>query len=187
MQRRLGLLGTHIAVWGQSASGKTTFAASLAARLGVPHVEMDALWWKPDWVESDIEEFRAAISAALAAHPHGWVMDGNYSRVQDLVLPRADTVVWLRMPLWRVLGQVLRRTFYRCRTGDPLWGINRETWRLAFFSRQSLIWYILRTWCGFPGKRREILATVPHRATVIVLRSRKDVRRFFRDLDRPAG
>lgn len=173
------MLGTHIAVWGSPASGKTTFAASLAARLGVPHVEMDALYWKPDWVESSLEELRAAVAAALAAHPDGWVMDGNYSRVQDLVLPRADTVIWLRTPLWRVLWQVLGRTFYRCRSGDPLWGINRETWRLAFFSRQSLIWYILRTWWGFPKKRREILAEVPHTAPLIVLRSRKQVRDFL--------
>lgn len=179
------MLGRHIAVWGPSASGKTTLAASLAARCGLPHVEMDALFWKPDWVEPPLEEFRAAIETALAAHPDGWVMDGNYARVQDLVLPRADTLVWLQPPLWRVLGQVVRRTVGRCRSGEPLWGSNRETWRKAFLSRESLIWYILRNWWRYPRRRRQLLATVPHHARVIVLRSPRDVRRLFRGLTAP--
>ena len=181
------MLGTHIAVWGQSASGKTTFSASLAARLGVPHVEMDALYWKPNWVEPPLDEFRAAIDSALAANPGGWVMDGNYSRVQDLILPRAETIIWLRPPFWRVFWQVLRRTIGRCRSGELFWGINRETWRQALFSRNSMIWYVLRTWRRYPRQRLELLAAVPHQAPVIVLRSRRDVRRFLEETEAARG
>ena len=36
-------------VVGTTGSGKTTVAAELARRLGVSHVEMDALYWGPDW------------------------------------------------------------------------------------------------------------------------------------------
>jgi adenylate kinase family enzyme len=37
-------------VVGSTGSGKTTFARALAEKLGVPHVEIDALFWQRGWV-----------------------------------------------------------------------------------------------------------------------------------------
>ncbi|NLG68109.1 MAG: adenylate kinase, partial [Firmicutes bacterium] len=42
-----------------------------------------------------------------------WVVDGNYSRVRDILWPMADTVVWLDYPLPVILGRLLRRTARR--------------------------------------------------------------------------
>lgn len=44
---------------------------------------------------------------------NAWVTDGNYSAVQDLVLAKADTVVWLDYPLFTVFKQLTPRTFRR--------------------------------------------------------------------------
>src|SRR5919108_416694 len=86
-----------IAVVGTSGSGKTTVARALARRLGVPHVELDALFHGPGWTETPAEEFRRRVASATGAS--GWVVDGNYdSKLGDLVLGRGDTVVWLDMP-----------------------------------------------------------------------------------------
>jgi adenylate kinase family enzyme len=41
-------------VVGTSAVGKTTLAAALSRRLGVPHIELDALYWGPGWTRADI-------------------------------------------------------------------------------------------------------------------------------------
>src|SRR5689334_5774453 len=87
----------RIAVTGTSGSGKTTFARRLGERLGLPHIELDALFWRPGWVESDTESFRTRVAEAIAGE--GWVVDGNYSPVRDLYLARVDTVVWLDLPL----------------------------------------------------------------------------------------
>ena len=40
---------TRVVVVGTSVSGKTTLARSLAGKLGVPHVELDSLYWEADW------------------------------------------------------------------------------------------------------------------------------------------
>lgn len=183
------MLGKHIAVWGNSSSGKTTLAASLARRTGLPHIEMDAVFWRPDWVEAPLDEFRADITTAIEANPDGWVMDGNYSRVQDIVLPRVETLIWIRLPLLIVLWRATTRCLGRIISKEPLWGINRETWRKSFFSRESLLWYILTTWRGYAKKRKHIMEAIPHRARIIELHSRKDVQRFLKGLgtDNQAG
>jgi adenylate kinase family enzyme len=138
----------RVAVVGSSGSGKTTFAHRLAARLGVPRIELDALHWEPGWIEADIETFRARVHAATSAD--AWVSDGNYSAVRPLVLERADTVVWLDLPLWTCLWRIVRRTARRSRSGEELWGTgNRESWRKVL-RRDSLILWLLTT----HGRRR---------------------------------
>lgn len=109
---------------GVSGSGKTTLARGLAARLGVPHVELDAIYHQPGWTHLEDEEFVRRVAAGTAGD--GWVVDGNYSRIQDIVWSRADTVVVLDLPRWRVMSQLLARTLRRGVTGEELWAGNRE-------------------------------------------------------------
>jgi len=68
----------RVNVIGTSGSGKSTFGRQLATRLGVPFVEMDAVYWGPDWTEPSDEAFIPKIKA-IADGSH-WVLDGNYSR-----------------------------------------------------------------------------------------------------------
>jgi adenylate kinase family enzyme len=143
----------RIAVVGTSGSGKTTFATALSRRLGISRIELDALNWGPGWTPVDVETFRARVREAVAAE--AWVSDGNYAAVRPLVLERADTVVWLDLPLRTCLSRVIRRTARRARTGEDLWGTgNRESWRKQF-GRDSLIWWILT---GHRRRRREYAA-----------------------------
>jgi hypothetical protein len=114
-------------------------------------VELDALHWGPDWSEPSAEEFRARVEQALAGG--GWVADGGYhGKLGDLVLERAGLVVWLDPPLWAILGRLWARTLRRIRARDELWGGNRETWRGAFLSRNSLFLWALQT--HRPRRRR---------------------------------
>jgi adenylate kinase family enzyme len=114
----------RVSVVGVSGAGKTTAGRKLAASLGVPFVELDAIFHQPDWAELPRDDFRARVGAALA--PPGWVVDGNYSAVRDLVWDRADTVVWLDLPRRLVMRRVIRRTLRRAVTREALWNGNRE-------------------------------------------------------------
>jgi adenylate kinase family enzyme len=101
----------RVAVIGCSGGGKSTLARKLGDRLGAPVVHLDVLFWQPNWAESDTVSFRARIEAATAGD--GWIVDGTYvSRVGDLTLGRADTIVWVDQPrrvcLWRVLVRTWR-------------------------------------------------------------------------------
>jgi adenylate kinase family enzyme len=168
----------RIVVIGTSGSGKTTLAYRLSQNLGVPHVELDAIHWGPNWTPASREAFREQTSQALSGAV--WVTDGNYSVVRDIVWSRADTVVWLDYALPVVLARVLWRTIRRVFTREELWNRNRERVREAFLSRESII---LWTFSTYRRRRREypILLGSPEHAhlTVVHLRSPRAARRWL--------
>jgi adenylate kinase family enzyme len=169
----------RIVVVGTGGSGKTTVARELAGRLGVPHVELDELFHGPGWTETPAEEFRRRVAAATDGD--GWVVDGNYERfLGDLVLDRADTVVWLDIPLSVSLRRVTRRTIGRIRTGEELWSGNRESWRGGFFGWDSMIVWAIRSHHRNRRGRAERLARHPH-LRVVRLRSSKEVESYLSD------
>ena len=102
----------RILILGRTGSGKTTLAREVAAALGVPHVELDSLYFGPDFSRAPLPVLRERTSAAIAGER--WVTDGNKRAVRDLVWPRADTIVWLDYPvyvsLWRLAKRARSRT-----------------------------------------------------------------------------
>ena len=94
---------------GPGGSGKSTLAAAIAAKTGLPLIHLDALYWRPGWVETPRAEWRQRMDA-LVREP-AWVMDGNYGGTLDLRLAACDTVVFLDLPTWLCAWRVLRRRF----------------------------------------------------------------------------
>jgi len=154
-------------------SGKTTVGRKLAAALGVPFHELDAIHWLPDWTEIDAVEFHHRVAPLV--EEDGWVIDGAYrSKLGDLVLERADTVVWIDLPRSVWLPRLVRRTFLRVARREELWNGNRESLRNVLFGRGSLIAYAIRT----EPRRRERYPRelAPYR--VARLRSQREVDAF---------
>lgn len=158
----------RIVVVGTTGSGKTTVAAGLAARLGCPHIELDALHWAPGWQEVTLETFRSRLAGVIATDR--WVVDGNYSKVADLTWQRTDTVVWLDYPFLTVFHQLLQRTLRRIATREVLWGTNRESLR-TLFSQDSIILWMLKTYRR-RRKQYPILFEQPEYAHLRVVRLR---------------
>jgi adenylate kinase family enzyme len=133
-----------VVVSSASGSGKTTVARALAARLGTEHVELDALVHGPGWIETPDDELRARIEPVVASA--AWVIDGSYQRkLGDLVLGAATTIVWLDLPLHTKMRRLWRRTLGRIHGELELWNDNVETWRGAFWGRESLFVWALRS------------------------------------------
>ncbi len=116
---------TRLAVVGPSGSGKTRLSARLAELLHARHVEIDALWHGPNWESCGPEELHRRV--AVATDGDDWVCDGTYhTSIGDLVLERAETVVWLDLPVALVLWRLVRRSWVRKRDRVVLWHGNVE-------------------------------------------------------------
>jgi adenylate kinase family enzyme len=118
----------RVSVIGCSGSGKTTTARAISHELGLPHLELDAIFHQPKWRPKPVEVFRAEVAAFVGMDR--WVVDGNYTSlgIADMVWPRADTIVWLDPPRRVVMARVIGRTLRRVVTREELWNGNRERW-----------------------------------------------------------
>ena len=99
----------RIAIVGCSGAGKSTLARRIGARLDLPVIHIDTLFWRPGWTQADTAEFQAAANAAAAGEQ--WVIDGNFDRTGRLRFERAELIVWLEPPmllcLWRAVWRAL--------------------------------------------------------------------------------
>ncbi|MES2658674.1 MAG: adenylate kinase [Verrucomicrobiota bacterium] len=135
----------RVNVVGCSGSGKSTFSKALADILEVRHIEMDALFWGPDWYWPSDEEFFGKLRTELSTD--AWVLDGNYTRTIEIKWEKVDMVIWLDPGFPITFFRSVKRAFKRSLTREELWeGTgNRESFRQSFFSRKSVILWSVRT------------------------------------------
>ena len=166
-----------IYIIGSSCSGKTTLARNIAAKLAITHIELDQFWWLPNWQERDVSEFRQNIETRLQSEPD-WVIDGNYSKVRDLIMPQADQIIWLNLPFRIIFWRSITRTIVRSVTRKTVCNGNYE--RLsALLSHDGMPAWIIRTW-----KLRRIygknLQAKDDRVTE--LKTQKEINNFLQNL-----
>ena len=169
----------RVLVYGVTGSGKSTLARRVAARLGLPYVEVDELTWEPGWAPVPDEIQRERITAICAGD--AWVLDHAYGKWLDVPLARADLVVGLDLPRLVSLGRLLRRTLGRMIRRTPTCNGNVETFREIFLRRDSiLLWHFT----SFARKRARIRRWAADSSfPVVVLRSSAEVERWVESLE----
>ena len=135
----------RVLVVGTSGAGKTTLAARIAARLGLPFHASDPFYWKPGWQPATAECVARHLADVMRSPE--WVLDGNFERQWHDVWSRADCVVWLDYSLARVLWQVTARNLGWVLRREAVWSGNRMTVGRACSG-------ILHAFQSHAGKRR---------------------------------
>ena len=135
----------RINVVGASGSGKSTFSRKLSTILSIPHVEMDAIFWQPNWPESDDNTFFSKLSAEISPLSN-WVLDGNYTRSIPIKWEKVDLVIWLDYSFIKTVFQAIRRAISRAWSQKELWAGtgNKGTWR-RLFSKDSIVLHTIKT------------------------------------------
>jgi adenylate kinase family enzyme len=170
----------RIVVVGRTGSGKTTLARELAAILQVPHVELDSLYFGPQFSTAPVALLRERTTAAIAGDR--WVTDGNKRAVRDLVWPRADTIVWLDYSLGVSLWRLARRAKWRA---GQLTAEAARTGRRRGLPRQLLaaargVFQALRSHAGQRREYRQLFNEPANRHLAVVrLRSPRAAREWL--------
>jgi adenylate kinase family enzyme len=132
-----------IVIVGTSGCGKTTLGRQLAKTLHIKHVDLDDLYWLPNWIPRADEEFFSLIQRELDRD--GWIICGNYSRAQEQVWKQADTIIWLDLPLYTCLWRAFKRSMKSWIKHEPCCNGNYETIR-RIFGKDSIILWVWNTY-----------------------------------------
>lgn len=173
----------RINVIGTTGSGKTTFSKELATALGIPYVQLDELFWKPNWVESTDEDFLSKVASAVSSDT--WVLDGNFSRTTHIKWQRADTVIWLDFSYLTTFTQLLGRTIKRAIKKDELWPNtgNKESFRKSFFDKSSILIWFLQNYGRNKQKYENVMQSHEFsHLNFVRLTNRKEAREFIENI-----
>lgn len=176
---------SRVNVVGTSGSGKSTFSTELAAKLGHPRVEMDALFWEPNWTQPTDEVFFEKLKTAL--EQPNWVLDGNYDRTLAIKWANVTTVVWIDFSFRRTLFQAIRRAFVRSLHPKELWPNtgNKESLRKSFMSKDSIILWMLKTYSKVQTRYEQRMNEDRYKHIKFIrLKSPKEAQRFLNSLPR---
>jgi len=170
-------------VIGTTGSGKSTFSQLLASRLGYPYIQLDQLFWKPGWLESNEEEFLAKVAAAVSAEC--WVLDGNYSRTNHIKWENVDTIIWVDYSYPRTLLQLLKRTLSRSILNKELWpGTgNRESFARSFLSKDSILIWFFKNYHQNKIRYAELGGSLGGQIEFVRLRNPKEARAFLDNIE----
>lgn len=168
----------RILIIGPGGAGKSTLARRIAERSGLPLIHLDALYWRPGWVETPRPEWQARV-AELAAGDR-WIMDGNFGGTLPQRLTACDTVLLLDPPPLRCAWRVLRRRWrHRGRARPDMHPECPEKLDAEF------LWWILSyRRRKLPRVRRLLDAAAAHGVQVIVLRDDAAVEAFMATFER---
>jgi adenylate kinase family enzyme len=162
----------RVLVIGSSGSGKSHFSRRLSGLTGIEVIHLDRYYWKPNWVESEKDEFDGWLAGILERD--SWIIDGNYGRTLEWRLSMADTAIMLDLSHVICTFRVLKRLLF-LRNGKRI--------DMAEGCGERFDWEFLKWTWHYPTTTRErVLARLKaaeRELKIFHLTSRKEVRNFF--------
>ena len=168
----------RVMILGGSGSGKSTLARLLGEKTGLPVYHMDHIHWRPGWQARPTDERR--VMALDVESRDAWSFAGRFSTTYANRAMRADTLIWLDLPvgvrLWRVTKRLV-----------SYWGAQRPDMAEGCyegFHKETLPFYqfIWRTRHSARLKISAMIETAPKTLSVVHLKTPAEVRDWLRTL-----
>lgn len=99
-----------VVIFGNSGAGKSTLAKELSESEGVPHFDLDSVAWQPESPpeRKPIDDARQEIDTFIGVNK-GWVIEGCYSDLLEIVLPQASEIIFLNLPVEACISNAKNR------------------------------------------------------------------------------
>ncbi|RLL48293.1 topology modulation protein [Oceanobacillus piezotolerans] len=166
----------RIMIIGVSAGvGKSTFARKLGEAIGINVYHLDSFYWKPNWVEAPKEEFVSAQKAIVKREK--WIIEGNYTGTFPIRMDRADTIIYLELPLIMCLYRVAKRFFTH---------IGKTRADMGEGCKEKLDWAFIKFICTTYYNRKitmkerfqNLKETDPNKE-IIILKSKQEIKAYI--------
>lgn len=168
----------RVMIIGGAGAGKSTLATQLGDITGLPVVHIDPMYWKPGWIQRDIEDTRKMVRRAAEADE--WIFDGNNSSTFHERLSKADTLIFLDLSTVRRLLRVIRRTIVSYGKVRP---------DMQTDCPERFDWGFLKWVAGYARHGRykavALVASAPEHVWVLQFRKPAEVEEFL-ERERPA-
>lgn len=168
----------RVMIVGVPGSGKSTLAVALGKKTGLPVYHMDKIQFRPGWVQRTMAE-KDRMSHEVHMED-AWIFEGGHSNTYAERVARADTFIWLDVPVARRLFRVLKRSIrYHGQSRPDLTEGCPEV-----FDRQTLdfLSYIWRTRHSARLKLEKIYQAPPDHLTVLRIATIGEVEAFLSGL-----
>ncbi|WML31444.1 topology modulation protein [Neobacillus sp. OS1-32] len=156
-------------------TGKSTFARKLGQYLHINVYHLDVFYWKPNWIEASLEEF--SNTQQNLVNQCQWIIEGNYSSTFEIRAERADTIIYLELPLRVCLYRVVKRW---------LLNIGRTRTDMADGCKEKLDWDFIKFICTtyYPRKRimNERLQSLESKKEIVTLKSKQEIRNYLENI-----
>ena len=100
----------RVLVFGNSGSGKTTYARTLATREGLAHLDLDSIVWEPGKIA--VQRPRESAAAALKSFidsQASWVIEGCYGELVRAASLHCTLLVFLNPGMKACMANNLKR------------------------------------------------------------------------------
>lgn len=164
----------RITILGLPGSGKSTLARNISEKLHIPYIHIDRFWLEAGGGHNsrttpDPEKAHAHVREKVleAIQSESWVSDGVYRLVQPEIASRADTVIFLDIPLWRRLLNHAARTIHRKNRHDEM----------TFWGDMSFFLEIISRDLRKKGKIKTLVESYASKA--VTLRTRREIAEYL--------
>ncbi len=154
----------RVVVFGNSGSGKSTFAKALQETHGLAHLDLDTIAWQAGTQPQrrPITESRQQIEHFARAHSN-WVIEGCYADLLAIAIRDASELVFLDLPVEACIANARQRPW--------------EPHKYASREAQDANLDMLLDWIAQYTERRDTFSRAAHQALYTAFEGRKTVYR----------
>lgn len=100
----------RIIIIGKPGSGKSTAAAKLSKKLGIPVYHIDKIFFTHNWEKRNIQEFLQLKQQWI--DQDNWIIEGQATRWLEARFSRATLCIHFELPFWLCLWRIFKRRFF---------------------------------------------------------------------------
>lgn len=157
----------RVVVYGNSGSGKTTYAKTMSSRHGLAHLDLDSIVWEPGKiaVKRRPEEILASLRDFIGSQS-AWVIEGCYGELVEAASHHCTELVFLNPGCQACLANNLQRPWephkYSSLDEQNAMLAKLQAWVAAYYTRDDQWSYSAhrRIFDSYTGTKTEHLSIV---------------------------